>query len=105
MRHEEVSRLIGKWATDPRDLKSLKFYGRVTLEFRIDGTLIYTIHQDRKNQNMLLKYRVENGILITDQPSAPREERTPFFLTEENRLVLKYGRHESVYVRIEQSGS
>src|SRR5215468_8904768 len=91
--------LIGKWVTDPADTKSLAQYGRVTLEFKERGKLIYTIHEEGKRQILLLTYRIREGLLITNQPSAPREDETPIFLTNDGKLKLLYGSSASTYVR------
>jgi hypothetical protein len=85
----EVARLLGAWRTDPDDAWSLREYGDVSLRFEADGTLVHTIHLARKDQVMRLTYRVEQGLLITDQPSSPREHRTEFYFTDDGRLAMK----------------
>lgn len=95
----DAGALIGRWMTDPQDLESILEYGLVSLEFAADGNLRYIAHVEGKDQIMDLTYRVEDGMLITNQPSEPREERTPFALTPEGRLVLTYGDVRSYYVR------
>ena len=93
------SQLVGRWITDPTDKEALKDYGPATLVFTESGDLRYIIHAEDKNQIMLLTYRIENGTLITNQPSEPREERTEFFLTPDGKLVLDYGGTKAHYVR------
>lgn len=100
MTEDTSSILIGEWSTDPEDLQAIENYGRVTMNFRPNGTLVYTIHGDSKNDVMLLTYRVEKDVLITNQPSSPREDRTKFSLDAEGRLRLLYDNHESRYVRL-----
>ena len=85
----EVARLVGTWRTDPDDAWSLRECGDVSLRFEADGTLVYTIHLPKKEQIMRLTYRVEQGVLVTDQPSSPREHRTEFYFTEDGRLAMK----------------
>lgn len=46
--------LIGQWISDPSDLPSPRKYGCVSLDFRSDGRLIYTIYEDGKQEVMLL---------------------------------------------------
>lgn len=86
MNHDQT--LIGTWRTDPTDAWSLRHYGEVTLRFDAQGGLVYTVHQPGKDQIILLTYRVEGDCLVTDQPSSPAEERTPFFFTPDGRLAL-----------------
>jgi hypothetical protein len=90
--------LVGTWITDPSDASGMREYGLVTMEFRPDGTLVYTSHAEETDQIMLLTYRVEADVLLTDQPSAPREERTPCRL-EGDTLYLAFGGVEARYVR------
>lgn len=86
--------LRGKWSSEPGDQSSA-----ATLEFKVGGQLDYTVHGDDKDQKIFLTYRVEDNVLITDQPSHPREERTPFVLTEGGKLILIYADQRSSYIR------
>jgi hypothetical protein len=66
---QEPSRLVGRWG------------GRVGpeavgIEFLPDGRLAYVIESEGKEQRMVLTWRVDGEDLVTNQPSAPREERT-----------------------------
>jgi len=85
--------LLGKWSSEPGSDEV------TTLEFRKNGQLEYTICGAKKDQKIFLTYRVENNTLVTNQPSHPREERTPFALTEDGKLVLTYGNQRSLYIR------
>jgi len=99
MSNEISGQLIGRWITDPNDMEALKTYGQVTLVFGADGSLRYIVRGEQKDEIMILKYRIENGTLITNQLSAPREERTPFIVAPDGKLLLQYGQVESRYVR------
>jgi hypothetical protein len=90
--------LLGLWVTDPDDLGSLREYGRVSMDFRADGQLVYTIFPEGKRQVMLLVYRIQGDFLVTDQPSSPREERTRFEIKGDT-LTLFYEDHQSIYIR------
>jgi hypothetical protein len=81
--------LVGYWRTDPDDRWSLREYGDVSLFFDSRDGLVYTLHLKNRKQIMQMKYRVDGNFLITDQPSAPREEKTEFFFTPDGRLALK----------------
>lgn len=78
--------LLGTWIRDPEDIESIRQFGNVKLHFTADGQLIYTILGEYKDQKMLLTYRVEHNMLITDQPSAPREEKTHFQIADDGKL-------------------
>lgn len=67
--------LLGTWISDPEDIESIRKFGNVKLHFTEDGQLIYSLLSEQKKQKMFLTYRVENNILITDQPSAPRKKK------------------------------
>jgi hypothetical protein len=99
MREPNTNTVVGKWALDPQDTNSLQRYGNATLEFKEQGQLIYSIHAENKEQKMFLTYQIKNKEIITNQPSAPREERTQFSVTPDGRLILIYEDHESVYIR------
>jgi hypothetical protein len=91
--------LIGKWRTDPDDLESIQEYGSVFLEFRTDGSLIYTILNENTEQKIILTYKIENGVIITDQPSSPNIEKTPYTITANQKLLLSYDGYTTSYVR------
>jgi len=95
--------LVGEWLSDPEDTGSIKKYGKVSMTFTEDGRLIYQIHSSGETKIMLLTYRTQNGMLITNQPSAPREDRTAFSITQEGKLILVYGVDKCHYIRIHGS--
>jgi hypothetical protein len=98
----QASQLTGRWRIDPTDAKSLQMYGDVQIEFRPDGALIYTEHsaRDKKSNVILLTYRLDGEWLITNQPSAPREERTKVESLSKDVLVLSYGEQRTKYLRV-----
>jgi hypothetical protein len=53
-----------------------------------------------KRQIMLLTYRIDGDVLVTDQPLEPKEERTKFKITSEGKLVLEHEHGPSTYVRV-----
>ena len=96
----QEAELIGTWKSDPADAAGTGVYGAVTLKFGSDGTLLYTIHEVDRDQVMRLTYRTEPGVIVTDQPSQPRPERTEFEFTQDGALVLAFGGHKSRYIKV-----
>lgn len=92
-------KILGRWVTDPEDVKSLEELGFVSMEFQPNGNLTYTIHGEEKEQVMFLTYRIEGDVLVTDQPSSPKEERAPIRFTNEGKLIVRNGNSEFAYVR------
>lgn len=103
LRGVEKPDLIGRWVSDPDDASGMAGFGRATLEFRPSGQLVYTIHADDRDQIMLLTYRVMGEYLVTDQPSAPRADRTKFSVSPDGRLLLNYGSGAARYVRVSRA--
>jgi len=95
----EPSELIGIWISDSDDVEGTREFGRATLDFQSDGRLTYTTHLPGKDQKMFLTFRVDRGVLVTNQPSAPREDRTAYSFTADGKLVLWFGGQRSIYVR------
>jgi hypothetical protein len=91
--------LTGRWVTDPEDHQSLREHGRISMEFLSDGRLFYTIHADGHERVMLLAYEIRSDTIVTDQPSSPGKESTPFRLTPDGKLVLIYEGYQSFYAR------
>ena len=91
--------LTGRWVTDPEDHQSLREYGRISMEFLSDGRLFYTVHGDGNERVMLLTYAIKGDTIVTDQPSSPGKESTPFRMTPEGKLVLIYEGYQSFYIK------
>lgn len=103
MVEDAAAQLLGRWVTDVSDTTSIEDYGQSSLVFLDNSSLRYIIHAEGKDEIIILTYRVEDGFLITNQPSEPREERTSFTLTSDGKLVLDYGGSKSLYVRETQA--
>ena len=73
---------------------------RVEVEFKPEGELVYATLENGKWGIMLLTYRVEGSEIVSNQPSAPSEERTAFHLSGTNELMLSFGGEQSAYTRI-----
>ncbi len=83
--------LLGTWVVDKTDTRALTELGDVLIEFQEDGRLTYTVRTETKKQIILMRYKVEGDTIITDQPSAPREERTGYSLSRDGILTLAFG--------------
>ena len=77
--------LLGSWISDPNDREGIDEFGNVSLTFEPDGSFTYTIHTESTDQKMFLTWQVEDGVLITNQPSAPRAQLTPSTPRERSR--------------------
>ena len=91
--------LVGVWISDPTDVEGISEFGNVILEFQPDGSLTYTIHAESTDQKMLLLCRVERGLIISTQPSAPAEEQTAYSIEADGKLTLWFHGRRAVYVR------
>jgi hypothetical protein len=94
-----IDQLIGTWVSDPEDVDGIQEFGRVTLEFDEEGQLTYTAHARGKDQTIFLTFRVEDGSLVTNQPSSPRQERTAFSIGPDGKLTRWFGGQRGVYLR------
>jgi hypothetical protein len=69
------------------------------VDFRADGRLFYSVRSGNRWQIMKLTYNVDGDLLVTDQPSAPRQERTRFQLESSDDLILEFGGERSHFKR------
>ncbi|MFI5387600.1 MAG: hypothetical protein ACHQ50_15945 [Fimbriimonadales bacterium] len=90
-------RLVGRWISDPDGRGA----GReeTVMEFLPDGSLTYSILGKVSDEVMLLTFQTENGVIVSDQPSAARQERSPYTFTEDGKLMLAYDGILTVYSR------
>lgn len=63
----------------------------IEMEFSADGKLTYTIRQSASRQIMKLVYYVAGSEIVSNQPSAPAENRTRYEFTGPDHLVLEFG--------------
>jgi hypothetical protein len=68
-------------------------------DFRADGRLFYSVWAGDRWQIMKLEYQVDGDMLVTDQPSAPREDKTRFALQADGTLMLEFGGQRSSFKR------
>jgi hypothetical protein len=86
--HLAVNMLFGRWRLVAADT-TLGLDAQASLHFKPNGELLYLIPEADRLSAIRLVYRVEGSQLVTDQPSAPREQRTEFEL-DGDQLILKY---------------
>lgn len=88
--------ILGEWKIAPEGVVE---FGDTSMIFKENGILDYIIHLEGKDQIMLLTFRIEGEFIISDQPSAPSKEKTPFILNE-NELLLQWGGKWTKYLRV-----
>ena len=89
----------GRVDLDPSDTVAQATYGSTTMILGEDGRLTHVIHAPEKDMIMLLTWRTEAETIITNQPSAPREEKTSYTLLDDRTLLLTLAGQKSRYVR------
>ncbi|MGD0833645.1 MAG: hypothetical protein ABSA40_04355 [Candidatus Dormibacteria bacterium] len=90
-----LSRLIGKWY-------GVEAGNPVEMEFGANGHVTYDVLVGERHHIMLLTWRVEGDVLISDQPSHPQEVRTQFRFEADGALILA---NEGVETRYFQEGT
>jgi hypothetical protein len=95
--------LLGSWSSDSNDREANDEFGNVSLTFKPDGSLTYTIHAESTDQKMFLTWQVVDGVLITNQPSAPREERTTYSIDADGKLTLWYQGRPNGFIRADHA--
>lgn len=61
----------------------------VEMTFHPDGRLEYAIREEDRIGIMNLVWHVEGDLIVTDQPSTPKQERTRYFFRSPDVLVLE----------------
>jgi hypothetical protein len=93
-----TSALVGRWRLVHTEGPAN--YEHVTMEFGSDGSLQYSIELPDRIQIMNLTYSVSGDVIISNQPSAPGEERTRFVLGTDGRLELNHGGARSWFEKV-----
>ncbi len=94
------SRILGVWETDPDDAQTLRNFGKNRMTFSSDGRLVYDAFVGIKIQRMNLVFYTENGWIISNQPSHPREERTKYYFDGASKLIVELGGDKAKYIRV-----
>ncbi|MDJ0811713.1 MAG: hypothetical protein QNJ01_16530 [Desulfobacterales bacterium] len=95
------NKFIGSWKLIEADT-SLDLGDNDEMVFTKNGDLFYGIDAGSKWQIVKLIYKIENGILITDQPSSPNEEKTKYYFDENGILFLDYHGAVAKYQKIKK---
>ncbi len=98
-----LSRLLGTWRLVECNEPSFKGELGTSVTFEEEGRMTYTFHQKERDQIVPLTYKLLGPLLVTNQPSDPREEWTRFRFDEAGQLVLEFEKTTAVFQK--QSGS
>ena len=95
--------LLGKWKLEKYDTSfqrdsSVK---NEYMEFKPNGELDYIIDLGDKQQIMKLTFYSIDGIIVSNQPSDPREEKTKYYFDKTGKLVLDYQDKKGWYIKVE----
>ena len=93
------TKLIGLWESDETDILTIKTLGKVTINFTVDGKLIYDIHEGDKLQRINMVYKVVGNTIISDQPSHPQEQKTAYKFVTEDKLMLEFDGEQTLFNR------
>lgn len=83
--------LIGAWVMTGEEVR--------IAEFHADGNLTYTIDFGERSLVLKMTWRVEGGMMVVDQSSAPGEEHSAYRLVDDNTLVMEHGGESFTYRR------
>ena len=93
-----TSPLVGRWRLVHTEGPAN--FEHVTMAFGADGSLQYSIALPDRVQIMKLTYLISGDVIISNQPSAPGEERTRFKIEADGRLELDHGDSRSWFERV-----
>ena len=92
--------ILGVWVLDPKgdNKKIIEAFGNIAMQFQDDGKLSYWIQGDESKQYVFLDYEIRGNEIVTNQPTAPREETTQFQF-DKDKLILNYNGMQGHFVR------
>ena len=91
--------LIGRWRLAIDDVAARRRFGEHALELTALGDLVQSTVTPGGLTRVLLTWRLEDDVLVTDQPSAPKIERLKVSLLPGGELMVGEGTMASRYVR------
>jgi hypothetical protein len=90
--------LLGRWRLVHAE-PSIGFTPGTRMEFRTGGELSYSIPVEGREQVIELLYRIDDGLLRTENPVAPHATATPFHQGPGGTLVLDFADSPAVLIR------
>jgi hypothetical protein len=87
------SRLVGNWSADSSEFHNTQ------VTFTSNGKLIYKITENGKVSIMNMTFETSGNLIISNQPSHPRIEKTKYNITGD-LLTLDYDGVISKYMKI-----
>lgn len=80
-------RLLGEWIVDHLDAPTVERFGHARID--IDGDQL--VYQFEDGGRALLRIEESSeGVLVTNQPSAPRREKTQYAFDDSGTLTLTF---------------
>ena len=76
-------------------------YGTTRLHFFADGDLLFSVISATEEEVFRLTYVTVGGEIISDQPSAPRQERTRYTIEDPRILLLERQGVRTRYLKIQ----
>ena len=96
-------RLNGIWIIDHSDSASIEKFGDVSISFN-DGNMTYDITEAEKIQRIIMTYYTHKGLIITNQHSEPREEKSKYHFENMDTLIIEFDGIASTFKRVRENG-
>lgn len=94
----DAGRLLGRWRLFRADA-ALDFAPNASMEFLRGGRLRYTFDAGGGEQAVMLVYRVDGDLLLTDNPAAPHARTTRFHFGAGDSLVMEFAEATAWFIR------
>jgi hypothetical protein len=95
---DDPGRLLGRWRLLRADA-NLDFAPNARMEFLTGGRLRYAFDAGDHRQVVMLVYRVDGDMLLTDNPASPHARSTRFRFGAGDSLVLEFAEATAWFVR------
>jgi hypothetical protein len=98
-RPSNAAALIGTWRVDPNDAATLNAFGDVEMEFDDRGNLRYVLKGRETDQIILMTYKVQGDLILSDQPSHPNPQRSKYVLGKDGSLTIYFDGQAARFIR------
>jgi len=95
---DDPERLLGRWRLFRADA-SLDFAPNASMEFLPGGRLRYSFDAGGGVQVVMLVYRVDGDLLLTDNPAAPHARSTQFRFGAGDLLIMQFAEATAWFIR------
>jgi len=97
---EQEKKIIGKWVSNMKDLKTGAYIGKMYVQFTPNGEFIQTTGEGNEQVVSKMTYRISNDKIYYKGKATANEEFDSNFSFKDDILIIEAGGEKTEYLRV-----